>query len=259
MLQCSAANWAVVADAVGAHAAVEGRAVDSFALVAATLKDADGGVVVGVLVGRGWGGDDCALWQHVGPFALEVAEGGEVLVPRFYVGVVVLGVHLIVEILVAEASEAVAELMDENGQGAGVVGGGDVIAVVDAAAAVFGAVGEHDDMLIGHVGQEVVGAAKVDYADETLHIEEVEEGVAGSLLPDALGGFADAALGRLCADGDDVEAVLVGLEGLVFEQFVGHALGVLIEEGQLVLGVAFGQYGEVYALLRCAGVEEVAV
>ena len=137
VLQAAAAYGAVVGYAVGAHAAVEGGSIDALALVAATFEYANGGVVVLVLIGIGRGGDDCVFGQHVGPLALEVAEGGEVLVLRLYIGVVILGVHLIIEILVAQAAEAMAELMDKHGQSACVVRGGDVVAVVYAAAAVL--------------------------------------------------------------------------------------------------------------------------
>ena len=208
-LQGTAAYRTVVGYVVGAHAAVEGWTIDALALITASLKDSYGGVVVLVLIRIDGCRYDGILGQHVGPLALEVAEGGEVLVPRLYIGIVILGVHLVVEILVTEAAKAMAELMDKDGQRACMVGRGDVVAVIHSAAAILRAVGQHDDMLVGYCGEVVAGLAQIDYSYEALHIEEIEECAAGGLLPHSLGRLADATLLRLCPYGYHVEAVFV--------------------------------------------------
>ena len=65
-------------------------------------------------------GDDAAVredgagGEHVLPFGREVGQGGDVLLPGFGIGVVVLDELVIVEILVGQAGKAVTELVDHN-------------------------------------------------------------------------------------------------------------------------------------------------
>ena len=99
-LDGAGADGAEVGDLVDLHAALLGGTIDALALVSPTLKDADalrGGIeqalflfvgdfaVVGDF-GIGRRGYWRALGQHVGPFALEVDQRGEVGLPRLGVG-----------------------------------------------------------------------------------------------------------------------------------------------------------------------------
>ena len=97
------ADGAEVGDFVDLHAAFLGGTIDALALVSPTLKHADalgGGIeqalllVVGDLavvghLGVRRCGNGRSLGQHVGPFALEIDQSGQVGLPRFGIG----GIH----------------------------------------------------------------------------------------------------------------------------------------------------------------------
>ena len=78
------------------------------------------------------------------------------MLPGLGVGVVVFDELVVVEILVGQAGEAVAELMDDNRFELCVVCGREGVGVVDASAAVCVCVGEDYDVFVGEVGENVV-------------------------------------------------------------------------------------------------------
>ena len=78
------------------------------------------------------------------------------MLPGFGVGVVVLDELVVVEILIGQAGEAVAELMDDNRFELCVVRGREGVGVVDASATISVCIGEDYDMLVGEVDENVV-------------------------------------------------------------------------------------------------------
>ena len=146
-VESTLANWAEIWYAVGSHAAVDSRAVDALALITTTLIDTNGCYVVLVefcnifwLCRYG-----CTSRQHVCPFPFEVGKGGEVFVPWFYVGVIILCVGVIIEVFVAQATKFMRKLMHGDGYGIDVVGSGDAVAVVDSAAAIGVGIGQNGE------------------------------------------------------------------------------------------------------------------
>ncbi len=256
------ADGAEVGDLVDFHAALLGGAVNAFALVSPTLKDADalrgrveqalllvvGDFAVVGHLGIGRRGDGCALGQHVGPLALEIDEGGKVGLPGLGVG----GIHglvaVVIEVFVAQAGIGVAELVDEHLMEGRMVAGGDSNLVVDAPAAVGVAVDQDDDVLEGDPREHVVEAVDVLRHQVTVAVEGVVVGAHGGGAPPSQVGHAGAAGQGLGSDGNDVEAVLERGEGLMGKQGIDDALAVGVELAHLGAGIALGDDGQVDAL-----------
>ena len=260
-LDGAGADGAEVRHLVDLHAAFLGRTIYALALVSPTLEHADalGGsveqallLVVGDLavvghLGVRRRGDRCALRHHVGPLAPEIDQRGQVGLPRFGVGGIHALIGVIIEVLVAEAAIAVAELMDQHLGKGRVVAGGDHHLVVDATATVGVAVDQHDDVLKGDTRQQVIEVVDVARGEVTVAVEGVVVGADGSAAPTAQVRHAGAALKRLGSDSHHVEAVLERLEGFAGKQGIDGALAVAVELAHLSTGVALGHDGQVDA------------
>ena len=88
---------------VGAHTAVEAGTVDTLALVAAALENAD------TFVHRG------GIAHQPRPFLVEVGERGQVRLPRLDAGGIESFKLVVVEILVGQSRETVAKFVHDNG------------------------------------------------------------------------------------------------------------------------------------------------
>ncbi len=261
-LDGAGADGAEVGDLVDFHAAFLGGTVNTLGLVSATLKHADalrGGIehalllvvgdfaIVGYL-GVGQRGNGSSLGQHVGPFALEIDQRGQVGLPGLGVG----GIHglvgVVIEVFVAQARIGVAELVDEDLMEGGMVAGGDGELVVDAPAAIGVAVDQDDDVLEGDAREHVVEAVDVLRHQVAVAVEGVVVGAHGGGAPQSQVGHAGAAGERLGSDGNDVEAVLERGERLMGKQGIDDTLAVAVELAHLCTGVALGNDGQVDAL-----------
>ena len=95
----------------GLHQAVHMRAVDTFRLITATFKHADG-VFIFFFAGR-W--HRRLLVQHILPLDIEIDHRGDVGFPRLDVVVVEIAVTgFIFVVFVGKSSKAMPELMDDD-------------------------------------------------------------------------------------------------------------------------------------------------
>ena len=173
--------------------------------------------------------------------------GGDVLLPGLSVGEIH-RVVVAVGVFVGKSAEAVAELVDNHWAELLVLGGGECVAVIDAAAAVFRGIYQHDDVLVGHCHEVVVQLLEVESGEVAVAVEGVEMRRKGGVYPFAVARLARAALLRGRLHGDDVEIVLVFLEGGMTEERIYGYAGVVDEGGHLVGGVALRHEGYVDAV-----------
>ena len=224
---------------VGPHPAVLARAPDAFRLVAAAFDKAHDSLVVKIL-----------------PLALEVRFGGDVLLPRLDVRVVILNILVIVGIFIGQSAEAVAELVDDHRAEKFVVGGRECVGIVDASAAVSVSVGEDYDVFVRDSGEDVVHLEQVQGREVAVGIERVEVRVHRRLFPQSLTRHADSAVLGRRRDRDDVEPILHRLERLVTQKVLHRALGILEEYVHLALGVSFRKDGDVDLILGITAVQQ---
>ena len=173
------------------HAAFRRRAVDAFGAVASAFVDTHLRVDA-CGVGHGRRGDGRAFGEHVGPFRGKVLQRREVRLPRLGVGGIHRGVLVVVEIFVGQPAEAVPELVDDDGGKLRVVGRRERVEVVDAPAAIGLRVGQHDDVLIGQSGEQVVEAADVAGREVAVGVERVKVGADSRAPPHAFARDAHA-------------------------------------------------------------------
>ena len=125
-----------------------------------------------------------------------------------------------------------------------------VVGVQDAATSILFCVHQYDDVFIGDACQPVVQVLQVECRQVPVHVERIEVGVQGGVLPDAFRRLRRSALLGRCLHRHHLEAVLQRPEGLVCEHgFVGY-LHVVHEDGHLFLCIAFGDVGDADAARR---------
>ena len=214
---------------VGTHAAVLLTSPDAFRQIAAAFDEAGTPLVDEVL-----------------PLAAEVVLRGEVRFPWLGVGEVHGGV-VAIGILVAQTTEGMAELMDDDRLELLSAGVAQVVGVVDAPAAIVRGVGQDDDVLVGRAGQQVVEPLQVERGEVALAVERVEVRAEGRVEPHALARVAHAAVDGRCQQGNDVEAVAQGFERLVAEEGL-HCRAAMVEVGCHLVGrVTLRHIGDVDA------------
>ena len=177
------------------------------------------------------------------PLAGEVLEVGDVLLPGLYGhGMFAGGGEVpLVEVLVRQPAEAVAELVDDDGQVPLVVRRAQQVGVVHPAPAVDFAIGEDNEVLVRDADQGVVDGLDLACRQVAVGVEGVEVRRERRARPALLPGDGDARFLGGGEDGYDVEVLAVALEGLVGEERFGSGFGVLEEGIHLACLVPFGQ------------------
>lgn len=208
----------------------------------------------------GWRGQRRALGNHVLPLRGEVHARRHVLFPRLHVGRIRI-VHdiFVVEILVGQSPEAVSELMHHHRAEVLVVRRGQRVRIVDASAAIFVRVGQHDDVLIVYPRQCVVQGLEVRGGQVAVGVERAEVRAEGRAAPLAQPRDAHPAVCRRAGHCHDVEPLLHRAERLVVEQAFAGCLRVAVEHVHLPLRVAFGHDGHVDAAVGRSVFQQVAV
>lgn len=175
----SLADWAEGLGGVGPHPAILARSPDTFRLVAAAFDEPHDTLIVKIL-----------------PLALEVRFGGDVLLPRLDVRVVIFNILVIVGVLIGQSAEAVAELVDHHRTEKLVMGGRERVGIVDASSTVSVSVSEDYDVLVRDSGKCVVHLEQVQGGEVAVGIERVEVRVHRRLFPEPLTRHAYAAVLR---------------------------------------------------------------
>ena len=159
-------------------------------------------------------------------------------------------------VLVGEAGEVVAELVDEDVGREGVVGGDGGVEVEDPAAPVLPPVDHDLHDVVGGRGRRLAHALVVEGEDVALGAEGVVGRAQGRAAVDAVRGARHAALLRRGVERPDVEVGLALLERGDGEEEVGEALRVGVPLPHLGGGVAVAEEEEVHLLARGAVLQD---
>ena len=234
---------------VVAHHAMIHWAIDPFGYIAAALEDA---CLIHVrLLERS--GDRRAGREEMFPFRVEIDQCGDVGFPRLELQVIEFLVgNLGSKILVSQASEAMSELMSEDGKSMGIVGRADGIEVVHAATAVGIGVDQNEDGVARGFPNGVADGLHVGRGQVTVDAEGVIAGVEGGILEDTLAGRVGPGFLRGQVYGIDVELFPVLIEWWGLEERFGEATGVRLELGLFLGRVAFRDKYQVYLFGRFA-------
>ena len=134
---------------IGAHTAVVSRAEDTFGRVTSSFIHPYG--IFSLFAGRG--GDWGTFSKHIFPFGCKVYAGTYILFPGLHVQrVCICHDIVIVEILIGQSAEAMAEFMYDYRAEHRMMGSGQGVGVVYATTTVFFGVGKDNDMLVRYSG-----------------------------------------------------------------------------------------------------------
>ena len=89
----------------------------------------------------------CIIIQQILPFASEILQSRDILLPRLHIRIVIFDIHIIIVILIRQSAETVAELMDDDRPELAVLSRGQCIGIVYPSASGDVSVGQYDYML----------------------------------------------------------------------------------------------------------------
>ena len=188
--------------------------------------------------------------EHIVPLGLKIVKSRDILFPWLTIRIIVLHELVVVVIFIGQTGETMSEFVNDDGFESLVMRCGESVGVEYASPTVSVCICEIYDMLIRAAGEVVMEILKTQGCEVSLHVESVEMGAQGSILPKSLSRHAHAAILRRQGDCHEIEAVAHACERLMREDCCDRLLRIFIEDFSFFSSISFGKDRYVYALLR---------